>query len=257
MEKLMYDAQEDLYVEYLNCPTRCDMETDNYDTCRCTPNATYGWSTPEDMEENLSESDIRGLLQAWYYVAYDTGPFGQEFIEPYGDNPFETYYKPKQGDENSTDYIDDKNMAKLELLLLQTIIFSGNQGVMASGASANDPIFWVFHQIFDKAIQVLRLSPEYSSYNMTWNNNVQGAGDRWIEASAEETSEGLYSTPFQAEIFEPSLGGKIDADTYLNNKELWMLLKPDSNSLSYVYDDFTSWGSCSFDPFGSNSSSPY
>ena len=85
----------------------------------------------------------------------------------------------------------------------------------------------------------------------------QGAGDRWNSATKEEIEEGLNPTPFLAEIFEPALGDKISADVYLTNKQLWMLLKPDSNSLPYVYDDFTTWGSCDFDPFPGNDTKPY
>lgn len=224
---------------------------DTYETCHCTTNTTLGWDTPEEMADVLSSSEVRSLLQTWYSYAYMKGPFGSLYLETYTDDSTGSeYYMPKQGNPDSEKYMSTENVEKLELLLFKTIIFGGTTGVMASGASANDPLFWVFHQVFDKAVQALRLSPKYNMLNMTWNNVVEGAGDRWEKATVAELDEGLHATPFKAEIFEWFLGGRKDANEYLTNKELWALLKPDSNSLSYVYDDFTSWGSCSFDPLG-------
>merc|ERR1712054_116761 len=217
--------------------------------CEVSWQSWYEENTPEDIEKSLTADDRRNLLQDLYEVMYDTGPYGNLWIEVYISDMGQEMYMPKQGNEDSEHYMTTEEIVKLELLLFQTVILAGNQGVMASGASANDPLFWVFHQVFDKALQAMRLSPIYNHNNMTWSNVVQGAGDRWEKASIAEIEEGLYTTPFEAQIFEPSLGGKIDASDYLTNKQLWSLLKPDTTSLPYVYDDFTSWGGCSFDPF--------
>ena len=150
------------------------------------------------MAEKLSSTEIRELLQTWYEYAYMKGPFASLYLETYYDDDGTMYYMPKQGDPDGGEYyMDTSQVESLELLLIQTIMFSGTQGVMSSGSSANDPIFWVFHQVFDKALQAFRLSPKYNINNMTWNNVVEGAGDRWMKATKTETEEGLQTTPFK------------------------------------------------------------
>merc|ERR1711998_471464 len=166
MVKLMYDIQESLYTDYLDCSTKCDFKHDNYSTCNCHPYADLNWTTPSDVKKNLDAAEIRMLLQDFYEIAYDTGPYGNIWIETYTED-MTTYYKPKAGYnttlanegaysydyEENEHFMSTKDIEELELLLIQTILFSGTQGVMASGSSANDPLFWVFHQVFDKAVQ--------------------------------------------------------------------------------------------------------
>ena len=129
----------------------------------------------------------------------------------------------------------------LNSLLLKTQLFPGTTGLMTSGAAANDPLFWVMHQMFDKATHALRLSPVYNAGKMEWNN---GGGD---------SSQGLgwnATTPFTSAIFEPFIGDKVVANKegYLTNKVIWSLLSPEKASSGYVYDQLTKWGSCDFDP---------
>ena len=119
----------------------------------------------------------------------------------------------------------------------------GNYGDMATGAAANDPLFWVMHQIFDKAAHALRLSPVYNKGGFSW---VQ-------EETKSDDSFGLgwtSTTPFKYEDFEPLLGHHDlkDSEGFLTNKMLWALLDPNSEALPYVYDQMTHWGGCVFDP---------
>lgn len=63
------------------------------------------------------------------------------------------------------------------LLLLRTMMSvacePGSIGAMSGGASPADPIFWVLHPIFEKALHVLLLSPEYRDhYDMSWVNGT-------------------------------------------------------------------------------------
>ena len=135
------------------------MALDTYDSCNCHANSTLGWDTPEDVANNLTTYEIHDLLQDWYEVAYNAGPFGNLYIEMYTSDDDEMKYKPKPGyNKSSESYMTTSKLEKFELMLFQTLIFGGNQGVMASGSSANDPLFWVFHQLFDKAVQALRLA---------------------------------------------------------------------------------------------------
>lgn len=45
----------------------------------------------------------------------------------------------------------------------------GAVGAMSGGAAPQDPIFWVLHPMFEKALHILQLSPGYrDTYDMTW-----------------------------------------------------------------------------------------
>lgn len=71
------------------------------------------------------------------------------------------------------------------MLLLRQMMAIGCQpgsvGAMATGASPLDPIFWVLHPAFEKALHILELSPSYrDTYDMTWvdspcNNKIGGS----------------------------------------------------------------------------------
>ena len=110
---------------------------------------------------------------------------------------------------------------------------------MMSGAAANDPLFWVMHQVFDKASHALRLSPLYNKGKMDWDNDAYTNGEGWD-----------VDTPFKMKIFEPLIGSHhmTNEDGYLTNKALWSLLAPNGPSIGYVYDNLKHWGSCSFEP---------
>ena len=115
---------------------------------------------------------------------------------------------------------------------------------MASGAAANDPLFWVMHQVFDKAAHALRLSPTYNEGGFEWDQSEYTMGRGWDDAK----------TPFRYEDFEPYVGGEHtpeDSDGFLTNKMLWSLLAPDGKAVPYVYDQMTHWGGCYFDPMES------
>ena len=82
--------------------------------------------------------------------------------------------------------------------------------------------------MFDKMIHVLRLSPVYKSYNLTWNNqDIEGPGEDWKGTTG----------PFKGDIFTPYLKNSTLITEYLTNKQLWALLKPDGDSIPYgVWD---------------------
>merc|ERR1711918_141258 len=109
--------------------------------------------------------------------------------------------------------------AKLDKLVLKTVLWPGYYSDMATGAASIDPLFWVMHQMFDKATHALRLSPVYNAGKMEWNNG------------GDDSSQGLgwnATTPFTSAIFEPFIGDKVVANKegYLTNKVIWSLLSP-------------------------------
>jgi hypothetical protein len=125
--------------------------------------------------------------------------------------------------------------AELNRVYFSLLAFPGTYGQMGAGAAPNDPIFWPIHPIFDKSWQALRLSPKFSDADMVWNNTAASAscnGTGWGGA------DGL--TPF-ASLFD-------DDDRRYTNEELWELFTPDGDAIPYMYDQFTEWGDCEWDP---------
>ena len=120
---------------------------------------------------------------------------------------------------------------------------------MKSGAASNDPLFWVMHQLFDKAAHVLRLSERYNTHAswFDWDNT-----DSVNKNKNQVIMTWNGTTPFKFVDFEPYLGDHDleDAEGFLRNDMIWALLKPDGEALPYVYDSLTTWGDCFFDPIG-------
>ena len=99
------------------------------------------------------------------------------------------------------------------------------------------PPIQVMHQVFDRATHVVRLSPRYNTLDLKWHTQDDESGVGWNS-----------TTPFEYHMFD-GFAGKDDADGWiqkkLQNKDLWHLLAPQSNTIPYIYADLTSWGNCS------------
>jgi hypothetical protein len=224
---------------YVTCPASSSCKVGG--TCACT-SALSSVQSVDDVD-NLSFSDSFSLMQTFWLFMNENVLQGSDWVvyrEKYHDE--EKVYVPvdRKGKELSLD-----NLESLNKHMLKTILFMGKLGHMVSGAAADDPLFWVMHQLFDKAFQALVLSPRYNKGGFEWNNADGKLG--WNGTAG--------TTAFKAEAFEPWLGktalAKATKGTgeYLTNQELWTLLHPHSDAIPYVYDQMTTWGDCSFDPF--------
>mmetsp|Transcript_76336 Transcript_76336/g.153287 ORF Transcript_76336/g.153287 Transcript_76336/m.153287 type:complete len:691 (+) Transcript_76336:53-2125(+) len=224
----------------VSCPSVC--ETMDSEACTCT-------NTMVDSAEGVDKltSDHRfDLMQDYWSLLYETALSGSDYIgqfdTPWADLNYTDAYVPLVGKHNDT-ALAFEQVDLLNALMLKTVLFPGTWGVMKSGASSADPIFWVIHQLFDKATHALRLSERYNTEGFEWNNK---AGFMEWEGA----------TPFKQTVFEPYLGAHdlntTDINGFLRNDQLWSLLDPNKNSIDYVYDQMTTWGSCSFDPFSTS-----
>ena len=63
-----------------------------------------------------------------------------------------------------------------------------------------------------------------------------------------ETLDNKYIIKFYGSWFNKEKEQVILITEYLTNKQLWALLKPDGDTLPYVYDQLHHWGECDFDP---------
>jgi hypothetical protein len=226
-----------MHAGKVHCPSTCDF--DSTSSCYCK-SANEDIKTLEDIDALSFDNSLDLAEFFWTYIG-NSALEASNFVKLQDEyNGYDDYYVPLN--KETKELITDDQMESLCKLLLSTIYFQGHVGLMTSGAAANDPLFWVMHQLFDKALHALRLSPLYNTQGFDWNN-----ADGYI------TFDG--TTPFTWKDFEPYLGSSSLAITdkdngdYLTNKQLWSLLAPETNAIPYVYDKLTTWGDCSFDPF--------
>lgn len=207
-------------ADLVQCPAHCGRRR-GFSECRCSPTDASNVSAVGDVDA-LSCEAVYGWVGEHYEKLYETGYLGTHFLE-------------LKGGRYLFRGLSSARTCALNRLLVKTVAFPGEFGVMGGSPSSNDPLFFVMHQIFEKMSTALRLSPRYAGLNTTWDNvgigNYTGLG--W-------NSE----TPFEAALFEPGLGGEIDDGAFLTNKQLWALLKPDGDTVPYIYDQFRQWGSC-------------
>eukprot|EP00615_Pteridomonas_danica_P014324 CAMPEP_0114405290 /NCGR_PEP_ID=MMETSP0102-20121206/20215_1 /TAXON_ID=38822 ORGANISM="Pteridomonas danica, Strain PT" /NCGR_SAMPLE_ID=MMETSP0102 /ASSEMBLY_ACC=CAM_ASM_000212 /LENGTH=291 /DNA_ID=CAMNT_0001570451 /DNA_START=405 /DNA_END=1280 /DNA_ORIENTATION=+ len=238
---------------YVSCPSSCSNTDDGTDddsssTCSCS-SATSGINSPEDVDSLTKAERMSLLTSTWKSIG--TSLNADEFIKfrksyDMDGTIFNNVFVPMNTKVdiksiNLDKIMDNTKLDLLNRLILKTVLFQGSYGIMMTGAAPTDPLFWVMHPIFDKATHALRLSPRYSGDGFVWNN-MKGF----------EKFESM--TPFTRLDFEPYLGaGTKTKGPFLKNSELWEILHPASESIYYIYDQFTEWGNTAFDPFATGS----
>jgi hypothetical protein len=215
----------------ISCPGMfgCDVATDTQETCYCKSNIK-GITETSDVD-NMDEDALNSYTEIFWDAVCDSSYGGMEAAS----------VDATTGRCNPNGVTPDQ-LTKLNRHIMKTLLWPGNYGDMATGAAASDPLFWVMHQVFDKALHALRLSPTYNKGAFKWDQNTTTSGEGWASP-----------TPFKYTDFEPYLGAHHPGDTaatdyFLTNEMLWNLLAPNSGAVPYVYDQLTNWGSCRFDP---------
>ncbi|CAB1103907.1 TYR [Ectocarpus sp. CCAP 1310/34] len=196
------------------CDTSCTVGQTQDCGCTCDTDF-YDWSDDEvyDLMESQMET-MNNRAHGNKYVYRDLGA---------------TYQYGFQQDGVRLEHDDN-------MLLMRTLLTLGCEpgalGAMSVGPSILDPVFWALHPIFEKATQLLQLSPTYKdTYDFTWVGIDCGDG-----VSGGQVDETM---PFTERDF-----GFGDGDEPLTNQEIIDFLFPTNPRLPYVYDKFDSWGVC-------------
>ena len=214
---------------YLYCPESCSTKDNGFIDCQCT-SLFPGVKEVKDVDK-LSDHAVYVVLADWWRDLYERSYQADKFI---------SYSEVLGGHAPSR--LSRKQVSKLNRLVLKTALFPGTFGGHFSGAAANDPLFWVMHQMLEKVYHGLRLSPAFSARGFVWDNSGENGGGR----------EWTGPTPFKTSDFEPyamHLENEGKSRTkVLTNEQLWDYLKPDGEVLPYIYDQLTVWGNCDFDP---------
>ncbi|CAM9741762.1 unnamed protein product [Ectocarpus fasciculatus] len=200
----------------------------DYNTCdkSCTPGQTEkcGCTCETDIDD-WSDDEVYAKMES-QMSSMMSRAHGAKYI--YKDSGATYEYGFKQ---NEVRLEHDDNMLLMRTLLTLACE-PGALGAMSVGPSILDPAFWALHPLFEKGTQVLQLSPTYrDTYDFTWVG--MDCGDGVSGGQVDETM------PFTERAF-----GLGDSDELLKNQEIIDLLFPTNPKLSYVYDKFDSWGSC-------------
>ena len=230
---------------YLLCEGQTEESTCSMDEdCSCI-STLENVASASDVDTKLTAEQRFEIMEEYWDFIAAPAQFATSLVQEYTYTVNGVDYKCPvplyPSGENSGKPVTWEELDLLNSLLLKTQLFPGTTGLMTSGAAANDPLFWVMHQMFDKALHVLRLSAKY---------NKNPTLLEWDNAAGKMTWTG--ETPFKSVDFEPYLGEHKpeNSDGFLTNDMLWALLKPDSNSLPYVYDQLSIWGDCAYDAMG-------
>lgn len=216
-------CQDILESDWLSCDTSCNLDDDD---CGCTADSSANLSGA-DAIENIGHKHLYSLLESCLKDFYVTEFRGKTYME----KTDEGMYRWKD--------LTETQAYEFNKLLLKTVLKTYKYGPFNSGASTQDPLFFIMHQEFDRIVHLMRMSPTYSKGNFDWLPLYHSRGEGW-----------LSKTPFDATLVEPYLGdhlmnknGKLEKMT---NKEIWAALKPDGVSSPYVYDELRHFGSCTF-----------
>ena len=132
--------------------------------------------------------------------------------------------------EAAGSWLDVLTSHQIKLFFTWLVKFSchpGKLGAMATGASSNDPIFWILHPIFDRLWAFIRMAPEHAGFDHTWVDGGNCNGYNFHDLQ-----------PFS------DLFGEGNEKHLYTNQELYQLFDPQNPTLNYVYDNFD-WSHCS------------
>eukprot|EP00752_Nemacystus_decipiens_P007679 g6864.t2 len=207
-----------LVSAYNDCVVLCDagdVGTSRDCSCSCTEDFDR-WSNDEVYNQ------MRATLSTLATRAH-----GGKFV--YQDSSATYEYGFMQDGEP----LSEESNFLLQRTLLKIACEPGILGAMSVGPSILDPVFWALHPAFEKATQILQLSPTYKdTYDFTWVGKDCGTG-----VSGGDVDDTM---PFTEQAF-----GFGDGTEFLTNQQIIDLLSPSNPSLPYVYDKFDTWGSCS------------
>eukprot|EP00904_Undaria_pinnatifida_P001214 jgi/Undpi1/11093/HiC_scaffold_30.g13391.m1 len=199
-----------LLGDYNECDMECTRGSPEPCGCRCILN-------PDD----LTNDEVYAVMED-AMIAYTTLFNAADFT--YQDASEKYEYNFMQ---------DGEPLKEEELILLLRFILTvgcepADTGAMATGASPMDPLFWVLHPMFERALHALWLSPEYrDTYDFSWvDGDCYGSG----------LTDNL---PFT----ERSLG-QGSGTTFLTNEDILRMAHPSNSKLPYVYSNFETWGTC-------------
>ena len=200
---------------YYSCPmsNACDLDTP-LEECACS---SFLDLESEAQPRTKVDSLLNSTLHQWHKHAYE----GARYLESESAaGPFR-WVDPLTGER-----ISDDLQTEVSLLALKLVSMPGRAGAMSTGSAITDPLFWMIHPLFEKAWHVLRLSPDFEHYDMTWTNGTCPGSS-------------LHDEQAFANVFD-------DHGRYYSNAELVQLLDP--RKVPYMYTEFNQWGMCSWNP---------
>lgn len=216
---------------FLKCPESCTMDMPWQD-CQCQCDAgKIGNLSPAEV---LAQSEV--LDAVTYYDS--TG----ELVEAFEDEDGKVYYKLPGYSEEETKAIYEQ--------LLYLLCSPGHIGTMFQATSTNDVTFWVLHPTVDRLWHMKRLAAE--DFDEQWDPFHTCVGHNPEDLQPFHNlfpSWDSFNATLSDDIPSPAEGAATSGKPaglkqYYKNKELYDLLRPDTEHLPYMYDNFQ-WPHCS------------
>jgi len=209
----------------------------------CTQSGMDGWPCNRNLDEedecaipvplvNVSTLSDQEVWQDWgntFLFDLSNSYHGGGFIEAITDA---TEHKElyDMGAQYRWKHLPAADQTRFTRWLVDFASKPGKIGVASAGASPADPLFWLWHPIFDRMLHVLRTNSAFDYYDLKWTCDTSScdtgnSGRHWLD---HLPVEGIF-------INAPS-------GVHFTNKAVWNMLDPNRNHLPYVYDDLTAWG---------------
>ncbi|KAJ8606643.1 hypothetical protein CTAYLR_008385 [Chrysophaeum taylorii] len=191
-------------ADYVVCPVFCTMDTPWRDCqCQCTPRSRTDAPSYRVLDD-------AGVLSAVHYYDHD-----HHQIEKWKDlNGTVLHRLPGYTTEESNHIYDE---------LLDILCSPGHIGDMFQATSTNDITFWVLHPTVDRLWHFKRLGKS-GDFDETWDPYHSCYGHNPTDIQ-----------PFK-NLFDSN-------DAFYTNEDLYEYLRPDSDGLPYMYDNFR-WPHC-------------
>ncbi|KAH8098158.1 hypothetical protein JL720_1086 [Aureococcus anophagefferens] len=121
---------------------------------------------------------------------------------------------------------------------------NGAVGAFATGAAPNDPLFWPLHPAFDRILALARLGG--ARLDEAWPDGTCAGARRETAGEPDQNFEPLRhidATRRRDAVHARDLGDAGGGGALLTNGDLYDLVDPRRDDLSYVYDAFA-WDHC-------------
>ncbi|CAB1108753.1 unnamed protein product [Ectocarpus sp. CCAP 1310/34] len=221
---------------------------------------------------SIPEEQVCGYMQPFMQAAM---PYFRGYLYITHDEEAKFPYGFIQDDHR----VSDEHAVFLMRTLVKIGCEPGAVGIMSTAASPVNPMFWVLHPLFEKAMHILLLSPKYDDYTMEWvDGECKGSGytEELTITGEAHTAEDSYVLLAEHKVVHdrssqhgdekriPSRlnsrlrrvtrdeGQRLHArelaiglgpgEDFLTNQQLLELMYPSNPALPQIYNNLPRWG---------------
>ena len=210
----------------MKCPLKCDADVDSWETCHCScPSLAPSTTGPNGtkVQADLGVDASKRFFNETGIIYFADPTDCTSFVSPY---VYKRYFDVQTKPDGACDYSikgldNDDNKEFLHFLAFFSCS-PGKFGAMSTAASANDPLFWPIHPLFDRLLAYMRLN---DALDMAWPDAT---------CRGHSFDDTLPFSGFRQDD---------NATDLYTNRDLVDVFDPRSLDLNYVFADFD-WDHC-------------